>query len=59
MTTAVSKEAATAEKAVTHRPLFLLLDIDNTLYEFDETGFGIEMRDAIYNYAITHLGITL
>lgn len=55
----MTTEAGVSEKAIKHKPLIFLIDIDNTLYEFDETGFEIEMRDAIYSYAMTHLGITL
>lgn len=40
------------------RSLFLLLDIDNTLYEYDETGFGQEMHDLIFAYASEKLKLS-
>ncbi|KAG5490090.1 hypothetical protein JKF63_00209 [Porcisia hertigi] len=38
--------------------LFVLLDIDNTLYEFSETGFHEEMRERIFTYAEQKVGLT-
>jgi pyrimidine 5'-nucleotidase len=40
------------------QPLFLLLDIDNTLYEYSETGFHNEMHDRIFSFAEKKLGIS-
>lgn len=40
------------------KSLFILLDIDNTLYEFSKTGFCTEMRDRIYLYVEKHAGLT-
>ncbi|KAG5464042.1 hypothetical protein LSCM1_00222 [Leishmania martiniquensis] len=38
--------------------LFLLIDIDNTLYEYSETGFHHEMRDRIFAFAEQRVGLT-
>ncbi|KPI88578.1 hypothetical protein ABL78_2311 [Leptomonas seymouri] len=40
------------------QPLFLLIDIDNTLYEYSETGFNDEMHDRIFSFAEKNLGIS-
>lgn len=40
------------------QPLFLLIDIDNTLYEYSETGFHNEMHDRIFSFAEKKLGIS-
>lgn len=40
------------------QPLFLLIDIDNTLYEYSETGFHNEMHDRIFSFAEHKLGIS-
>lgn len=40
------------------QPLFLLIDIDNTLYEYSETGFHNEMHDRIFSFAKQKLGIS-
>ncbi|KPA80170.1 hypothetical protein ABB37_05155 [Leptomonas pyrrhocoris] len=37
--------------------LFLLIDIDNTLYEYSETGFHREMHDHIFSFVEEKLGI--
>lgn len=38
--------------------LFLLIDIDNTLYEYSTTGFDVEMHDRIFQFAKERVGIT-
>lgn len=38
--------------------LFVLLDIDNTLYEYDKTGFADGMHERMRSYVSEHLGIT-
>ncbi|CAJ1037956.1 hypothetical protein Q4I30_007979 [Leishmania utingensis] len=38
--------------------LFLLIDIDNTLYEYSETGFDKEMRNRIFAFAEQRVGLT-
>ncbi|GET93287.1 hypothetical protein, conserved [Leishmania tarentolae] len=38
--------------------LFLLIDIDNTLYEFSETGFHHEMHARIFAFAQQKVGLT-
>ncbi|CAG9583743.1 conserved hypothetical protein [Leishmania major strain Friedlin] len=38
--------------------LFLLIDIDNTLYEYSETGFHHEMHDRIFAFAQQKVGLT-
>lgn len=40
------------------QPLFLLIDVDNTLYEYGETGFDREMHDRIFQFAEMKLGIS-
>lgn len=40
------------------RSLILLLDIDNTLYEYEGTGFGKEMHNLIFTYAKTKIGLS-
>lgn len=40
------------------QPLFLLLDIDNNLYEYSETGFHHEMHDRIFEFAATKLNLS-
>ncbi|KAG5488616.1 hypothetical protein JIQ42_00227 [Leishmania sp. Namibia] len=39
--------------------LFLLIDIDNTLYEYSETGFHHEMHDRIFAFAEQKVGLTI